>query len=71
MYSPELKRQMEMAQEQGTSPALSRGEALSQHLVRRVQDAEWVPMTSPEAERILTEWTLPGPDGAIPTVCTP
>ena len=70
-YSPELKRQMEAAQATGQSPQLGRIEALAHRFVRRPEDAEWFPMNSPEAERIVTDWATPGPGGVTPVVCTP
>jgi hypothetical protein len=70
-YSPELKRQMEEAQRSGGSPALGRDEAMSHRFVRRLEEAEWYAMNTPEAEKIVTEWSTPGPDGVTPTVCSP
>jgi len=40
-------------------------------LVRRVTDDQWVPLTSPAGERIVSEWNVPGPDGRYPVVCAP
>lgn len=70
-YSPELKRQMEAAQASGSSPPMGRAEAQRHRFVRRPADPEWVPMSTPEGEAILTEWAVPGPDGASPVVCSP
>jgi hypothetical protein len=70
-YSPELKRQMEAAQAGSEPLGMGRGEALGHRFVRRVDDPEWFPMSSPEAERIVTEWCSPGPDGVTPVVCAP
>ena len=70
-FSPELKRQMETAQATGGSPLMSRAMALGHRLVRRPSDTEWFPMNSPEAERILNEWAIPGPNGVTPVVCAP
>lgn len=70
-YSPELKRQMEAAQANGSSPLMGRGQALAHRFVRRVGDADWHPMDSPEAEKIVTEWAMPGPNGITPVVCAP
>lgn len=69
--SPELKRRMETAQSTEEALTMGRLEAQAHRFVRRVTDAEWHPMNSPEAEVILGEWTRPGPDGATPVVCTP
>jgi hypothetical protein len=70
-YSPELKRQMEEAQRTGGSPSMSRSQALAHRYVRRLADPEWVPMNSPEAELIVTEWATPTESGAIPVICAP
>lgn len=71
MYSPELKQQMEAAQAAGTSPPMGRAAAQQHRFVRRLEDAQWFPMDSPEGERIVTEWTAPGPNGITPVVCAP
>jgi hypothetical protein len=71
MYSPELKRQMEEAQATGSSPGMGRALAQSQRLVRRLVDSQWFPLSSPEGERIVTEWAKPGPNGKVPIVCAP
>jgi hypothetical protein len=70
-YSPEAKRQLERAQAGGTPPELSRTEILAHRFVKRLNDAQWFPMDSAEAERIVTEWAAPGPDGTTPLVCSP
>jgi hypothetical protein len=70
-YSPILKGQMEAAQQSGQSPSMGRGEALAHRFVRRVTDTDWFPMNSAEAERIVSEWATPGPDGVTPVVCAP
>ena len=70
-YSPEAKRQLERAQAGGGAPEMGRSEILAHRFVKRLNDANWFPMDSAEAERIVTEWALPGPDGTSPLVCTP
>ncbi len=70
-YSPELKRQLEAAQQGGASPSMGRSEASQHRFVRRVGEAEWHPLNSPEAEAILTAWATPGPDGITPVLCAP
>jgi hypothetical protein len=70
-YSPELKAQMESAQATGGSPSRGRGAALAHRFVRRIADTQWFAMDSPEAEKIVTEWSAPGPGGVTPVVCTP
>ncbi|HTH47166.1 MAG TPA: hypothetical protein VMB21_06620, partial [Candidatus Limnocylindria bacterium] len=69
--SPELKQQMEAAKATGTSPAMGRTAAQAHRLVKRVKDAEWVSLATPEGERIVAEWTLGAPDGSTPVVCSP
>jgi hypothetical protein len=71
MYSPELKRQMQEAKAAGSSPTMGRTAAQAHRLVKRVKDAEWVSLATPEGERIVAEWTSPAPDGAAPVVCSP
>lgn len=70
-YSPELKRQMETAQATGASPAMGREQAQMHRFVRRLRDSQWYPLTSPEAERIVSEWLTAGPDGQPAVICTP
>lgn len=70
-YSPELKQQMENAQKTGQSPALGRAGAQEHRFVRRLGEDKWYPMNSPEAERIVSDWATPGPNGVTPVVCSP
>jgi hypothetical protein len=70
-YSAEAKRQLEQAQAGGAPPELSRTEILAHRFVKRLTDPQWFPMRTPEAERIVTEWAAPGPDGVTPIACTP
>jgi hypothetical protein len=70
-FSPELKRDMEEARAKQTAPLISRAMAQSMRFVRRANDPTWYPMISPEGQRIVSEWTAPGPDGLSPVVCTP
>lgn len=69
--APELKQALDAARASGSEPAISRGQAQSLRLVRRVTDAEWVSLATPEGEQIVSEWAVPGPDGQSPAVCTP
>jgi len=71
MYSPELKQQMEAAQQAGSSPAMGRAAAQQHRFVRRVEDPQWHSMDSPEGERIVTEWAVPGTNDITPVVCAP
>jgi hypothetical protein len=70
-FSPELKRDMEEARANQTRPLIDRGSQQNFRFVRRAQDSNWYPMNSPEGQRIVNEWTTPGPDGLSPVVCTP
>ena len=70
-YSPELKQQMEAAKAAGTSPAMGRTAAQGHRLVKRVKDVDWVSLATPEGERIVCEWTVSGPNGPVPIVCSP
>ena len=70
-FSPELKRDMEEARAKQSAPMISREAAQSLRFVRRENDSNWFPMISPEGQRIVSEWTVPGPDGLSPVVCTP
>lgn len=71
MYAPDLKQQMEQAQATGGSPMMGRALAQTQRLVRRLHDAQWFPLSTPEGERIVSEWAIPGPNGITPVVCAP
>ena len=70
-YSPELKQAMEAFRAGKTASAASHEERQTQYLVRRVNETEWHAVKSPEGERILTEWNVPGSDGKLPVVCSP
>lgn len=69
-YAPEFKQQLEKVRAGHTEP-LPRGSRNALRFVRRENDTEWHPVSSPEGEKILTEWNVPGPDGKFPTVCSP
>jgi hypothetical protein len=75
-YAPELKQQLESmqsGQELAAPPAgrISRSAAQSFTFVRRVNDETRYTVNSSEAEKIMTEWQVPGPDGKTPVVCAP
>ena len=75
-YSPELKQQLEAMQsgQEGATPSggrINRGAAQSFTFVRRLNEETWYPVNSAEAEKIMTEWQAPGPDGKTPIVCAP
>lgn len=69
--APELQKALLAARQSGTEPAISRGQAQALRLVRRPTDPDWVSLATPEGERIVSEWAVPGPDGITPAVCTP
>ena len=70
-FAPELKRDMEEARAKQTRPLIDRGSQQNFRFVRRAKDTNWYSMNSTEGERIVNEWTAPGPDGLSPVVCTP
>ena len=75
-YAPELKQQIEAMQSGQESPGASgsritRGAAQSFTFVRRLNEDTWHAVNSAEAEKIMTEWQVPGPDGKTPLVCAP
>ena len=55
----------------GTAEPLPRGARDSFRFVKRLEDAEWHKVNSPEGEKILAEWNVPGADGKFPVVCVP
>jgi hypothetical protein len=69
-YAPELKQHLEKvrAGEAEPLPSKARDEL---RFVKRVDDAEWYPLSSPEGQKIVTEWNVPGPNGTFPAVCVP
>ena len=71
MFAPELKAQLEDARARGGSPAMSRAQAQQFRLVRRPEDAEWMPLSSRAGQKIINEWLTAGPDGGAAVVCAP
>lgn len=69
--APELKQALDAARASGTVPSVSRGQAQSLRLVRRLTDVTWVSLASTEGEVIVSEWAVPGAEGLSPAVCTP
>jgi len=69
-YAPELKEHLAKVRA-GQAEPLPRGARDSFRFVKRVEDAEWRPVNTPEGEKILGEWNVPGPDGKFPVVCVP
>ncbi len=73
-YTPQLKAGFEAArQHSADAPAnvIRREEVPANTLVRRLTDKDWHRMNSPEGEKIVTEWNVPGLDGSYPSVCVP
>ena len=73
-YSPELKQQFENLRDGSAAAAtarIARGQSQAHIFVRRANEPTWHPANSPEAEKIMTEWQAPGPDGKAPVVCVP
>ena len=69
-YAPEFKQQLEKVRA-GQADPLPRGARNGLRFVRRLNDVEWHPVSSPEGQKILTEWNVPGADGKFPMVCAP
>jgi hypothetical protein len=69
-YTPELKEHLAKVRE-GKAEPLPRGSRDSYRFVKRVDDPEWRAINTPEGEKILGEWNVPGPDGKYPVVCAP
>jgi hypothetical protein len=70
-YTPELKAALEAARAGRGGPAPPREILFGSTLVRRPDEADWRPISSREGKAILNEWQTPGPDGKLPTVCSP
>ena len=69
-YAPEFKLQLAQVRA-GQAAPLPRNARNASRFVRRVEGVEWYPVSSPEGEKIETEWNVPGPDGRFPVVCVP
>ncbi len=69
-YAPEFKQQLVKVRS-GEADPLPRGTRNSFRFVKRLEDAQWHSLDSPEGEKILSEWNVPGPDGKYPVVCVP
>jgi len=69
-YAPEFKQQLEKVRT-GQAEPLPRGQRNTFRFVKRVDDAEWHAVSSPEGEKILNEWNVTSPDGKYPAVCVP
>ncbi|NOS68882.1 MAG: hypothetical protein HOP33_03035 [Verrucomicrobia bacterium] len=69
-YAPEFKVQLEKVRA-GQAEPLARDSRNTFRFVKRVEDADWHTVSSPDGEKILTEWNVAGPDGKFPAVCVP
>ena len=69
-YTPEFKQQLEKVRA-GQAEPLSSQVRNTMRFVRRVADLEWYPVSSPEGEKILTEWNVPDANGKFPPLCVP
>jgi hypothetical protein len=69
-YGPELKRSLEEVRA-GKAEPLPSVVRNGYRFVKRVEDAEWTRVNTPEGQAILNGWNVPGPDGKFPVVCVP
>ena len=69
-YAPELKKSLEEVRA-GKAEPLPSAVRNGYRFVKRVQDADWRPVNTPEGQAILNEWNVAGPDGKFPVVCVP
>ena len=69
-YTPELKKSLELVREGKAEPLPSKVRN-GYRLVKREEDTVWHKVNSPEGEKILNAWNVPGPDGKMPVVCVP
>jgi len=69
-YAPGLKQHIEKVRAGQADPLPTRVQN-SMRFVKRVEDAEWHAVNSPEGQQIMTEWQVAGPDGEFPAVCVP
>lgn len=69
-YAPELKKSITEVRA-GKAEPLPSAVRNGYRLVKRVEDAEWHPVATPEGQAILNGWNVAGPDGKFPVVCTP
>jgi hypothetical protein len=69
-FSPELKRQLEAVQA-GKAEPLSSAFRKRHRFVQRLGETEWHAVSTPEGERILSEWNIPDAGGNYPVVVAP
>jgi len=69
-YADELKQNLEKVRDGKAEPLPSKTRN-GYRFVKRETDAGWHSLNSPEGEKIVAEWNVPGADGQYPVVCTP
>lgn len=69
-YAPELKQSLEEVRAGKAEPLPSRVRN-GYRFVRRAEEDAWHAVNTPEGEKILNGWNVPGPDGQPPVVCVP
>jgi hypothetical protein len=69
-YAPELKKSLEEVRAGKAEPLPSRVRN-GYRFVRRGDGGSWHAVNTPEGEKILNDWNVPGPDGKPPVVCVP
>jgi hypothetical protein len=70
-YSPELKQVLEGVRAGKVTDVPSHEARQGQIYVKRLTDSQWYPINTPEGERVMSEWSVPGPGGVTPVVCSP
>lgn len=69
-YTPEFKVQLALVRA-GKAEPLSSKERNTMRFVRRVDEEEWHAVSTPEGEKILTNWNVPDANGKFPPICVP
>ncbi len=69
-YAAELKQNLEQVREGKAEPLPSKTRN-GYRFVKREADVGWHSLNSPEGEKIVAEWNVPGADGQYPVVCSP
>jgi hypothetical protein len=69
-YAPELKQHLQKMR-QGQVEAMPRGSRDKYRFVKRVEDSQWYPVNTPEAQKIMGEWNVPASNGKYPVACAP
>ena len=69
-YAPEFKQNLAEVR-LGKAEPLPSAVRNGYRFVKRVEDAEWHRVNTPQGQAILNGWNVAGPDGKFPTVCVP